>query len=46
MVVVGCCHGSGVGCFRGDGVGCGFGELVVEWQWCIYRFGCCACVWV
>ena len=44
MVVVGCCHGSGVGCFCGGGVVYGFGELVVEWQWWVYGFGCCVCV--
>ena len=33
VVVVGCC--------RSGGVGGGFGEVVVNWQWWVYRFRCC-----
>ena len=36
VVVVGCC--------RSGGVGGRFGEVVVDWQWLVYRFRCCVCV--
>ena len=35
-----------VGCYRSGGVGGRFGEVVVDWQWLVYRFRCCVCVGV